>query len=371
MSADSDTPVPAGASPLRFEVTPYQSDGGYSPLGLLVCLGLVFGFAAGLGYLAHFLTSWLPGIEYAVAIGLGFALAGLGSLAGYWAKIRSPAAAGLAGLLGGALTLLAVHYWKYQDGLPALRTDVKHYVWRRMALAGQQQRAGKNKPPFRVREEERGPIPASIARELEPVLRKPVKDDEVNRAVDEAVARFSFWDYMDWKATEGAPLALPKVRKEIRLGHAGSYILWAVEALVIGGIAAGIMALRARRPFCPACNVWKQERPLGRLRLDPPRAVALFTSGTLAELAGEDLARDDGPVQVSVHTCPLCEEEAPADVKLTHVVKTDKDKEQTSELAHLTYPGPAVRVLEALFAPLEPPPDEVTSPTHPADQTHG
>src|SRR5262249_28033162 len=146
-------------------------------------------------------------------------------------------------------------------------------------------------------------VPPQIAAELEPVIRKRIKDGkrvaaagpqakvelgpEINRAIEAAIERFGFWDYLDWKATEGAPLALPKVRKDIRLGHTGSYILWAIEALVAGGIAAGFMGLRSQRPFCTNCTVWKQERELGRLDLAPERAAAVFTSGALAELASE------------------------------------------------------------------------------------
>jgi hypothetical protein len=397
MSGDADAAVPSGASSFRFDVTPYESDGGYSLPALLVCFALVFAFAIGLGYLAHFPDNWLPGIEWVVALGLGFILAGLGCLAVGSTRVRSAGTAGLAGLLGGVLALGAMHYWNYQDYLGTLDGEVKKYVAGQVAFEAVAQ-VGPKGMPIRVNpvlvdpRRTRSVIPDRIAAEVKPVIRKQVeagqlalpalqqalglrKEDpppnlgpEVNAAVAAAIRDFGYWEYLDWRATQGADLALPKVRKNINLGYTGSYILWAVEALIVGAIAAGFMALRSQKPFCTACNLWKEERSLGRLDLDAARAQEIFSSGALAELAGEDLARKDGSLGVTIRVCGRCLEECPVDVRLTQFTKK-KDKEESSELAHLTYPGPALRVLEALLAPLEAPAEgEAGFP--PADHPH-
>jgi hypothetical protein len=382
MSGGAGAAVPPGASSFRFDVTPYESDGGYSLPGLLVCFALVFAFAVGLGYLAHFPDNWLPGIEWVVALVLGFALAGMGCLAVGATRVRSAGLAGLAGLLGGVLALGAMHYWNYQDYLGTLEAEVKRHVGEQVARAVNPPKLPKRmfwppNPPPADPQRGRHAIPDRIAAELQPVIRKRVEaglrggpdlGPEVNAAVAAAVRDFGYWDYLDWRATRGADLALPKVRKNINLGYAGSYILWAVEALIVGGIAAGFMALRAQKPFCAACNLWKEERSLGRLNLDTARALEIFSSGALAELAGEDLARKDGALGVTIRLCGRCREECPVDVRLTQYTKK-KDKEESSELAHLTYPGPALRVLEALFAPVEEPAGgEAGSP--PVDHAH-
>jgi hypothetical protein len=382
MSGDSDATTPPGASPFRFDVTPYQSDGGYSLPGLLFCFALVFAFAVGLGYLAHFPDTWLPGVEWVLALGLGLAMAGLGCLAVGWTRIRSIGMAGLVGFLGGVLALGATHYWNYRAYLDTLDTEVKKYVIGQVAF----EMIPKLPQKGQVRAvnahlvdalRDKHIIPNRITEEVKPVIHKLAKDGkipppvllealfmkkgqpppdlgpEVDQAVAAAVAGFGFWDYLDWKARRGAALALPKVRKDLTLGYTGSYILWGVEAFLAGCIAAGIMAFRSQKPFCAACGVWKEEREMGRLNLNSARAIEVFSSGALAELAGEDLARKDGSLRVSVRVCGRCGEENPIDVKLIQITKNSKGKEETSELAHLTYPGPALRVLEALFAPGE------------------
>jgi hypothetical protein len=366
MNGDAEAAVPPGTSSFRFDVTPYQADGGYSLLGLVLCYALVFAFAVGLGYLAHFPDRWLPGIEWVVAAVLGFSLAGMGWLVVGRTKVRSAGQAGLAGFLGGILALGAMHYWNYQDYLGRLEQEVNQFVANQVIQARNAPKVPKvvifrPLPPLPVGPQRARRIPAQIEEELKPVINQQVQagqagqgGPEVNKAVAAAVAHFGYWDYLDWRATQGAELALPKVRKNITLGYTGSYILWAVEALIVGGIAAGFMVVRALRPFCTECNLWKEQRSLGRLNLDATRAVAVFSSGTLAELAGEDLAQKDGPLGITIRVCGRCLEECPVDVKLTQFTKK-KDKEESSELAHLTYPGPALRVLEALFAPGEEP----------------
>jgi hypothetical protein len=398
MSGAADAIPPPGASRFRFDVTPYESDGGFSLPGLLLCFGLVFGFAIGLGYLAHFPDTWIPGLEWVLALGLGFGLAGLGCLAVGWTGVRNGALAGLAGFLGGILALGAMHYWNYRDHLGDLEAEVKRVVASQVALEMVAQLGPQGLPPgrFHVRIEdikrEKHVIPDRIVEAVKPVIRKqleaqkgdptkllpflqdkkrppPDLGPEVDKAVAATVAGLGYWEYLDWRARRGAALALPKVRKDITLGHSGSYILWAVEALLAGGIAAGFMALRSQKPFCAACGVWKEERELGRLNLRSERAVEVFTSGALAELAGEDLARTDGPLRVTLRVCGRCGEESPIDVKLTQITKNTKNKEETSELAYLTYPGPALRVLEALFAPVEEPALD-TEPSPSPDQPH-
>jgi hypothetical protein len=191
----------------------------------------------------------------------------------------------------------------------------------------------------------------------------PEMDAKPRAALQDAIARFGFFDYLDWKATRGARLTLPKMRKPITLGYTATLIYWAAEALLVGFAAAAVMVLYSRSPYCTACDRWKESRELGRLVLPRDRALEVFGSGAIVALAGENLLNPDGPLRVTVLSCPQCATEAPIEVKLAEVSKNDKDKDTVTELVQLTYPGPALRVLEALFVVPEKPPDKAENKT--------
>src|SRR5262249_17772857 len=116
--------------------------------------------------------------------------------------------------------------------------------------------------------------------------------------------------------------------------------------------------LSSRAPYCTACDYWKQSRELGRLNLSRERALQVFQSGAVVELANESLMQADGPLRVSVLVCPACSPGSPIEGKLAEGTKNDKDKETVTDLVQLTYPGPALRVLEALFVTPAKPMDE-------------
>lgn len=382
MSAGDDrTPAPSSAP--CFETTPYRAEGGFTPNGLTMCVLTLLVTAAILAYPLSFVDAWIPDIEWVLAIGVGFVMAGVGWPTVGWAKLRNTTVALLAGCFAGATAFLAIHYANYERTREHLADDVKRLLPVQVLPANvdpmhQRIQRQLERALFPDKAKNRPAVPAKIAAEVGPILVQqfqagklpplpwaeiaanpdlPAPDlgQEVNGAIAEAVEDFGFCDYLDWKATQGAKLALPKVHKSINVGYTGSYILWSVEALIASLIAGGFLFARAKKPFCPMCETWKLERDFGRLDLPAELAQRIFDIGAIVELAGQDRASRTGPLRVLVAVCSNCAAQSEVDVKLAQVTKDAKGRESTSVLTHRTYPGPALRVLEAIFAPPEAP----------------
>ena len=387
----------SSSSAFRYEVAPYRAPGTFAVPRLLVCLLTVVLLAFGLGWCVHWLDTWLENIEWAWTLGLGFAMGLLGATAVHAARVRHGGLAALLGLVGGGLCLVAMHYWKYRDTLPVY--DDRARAWAVEVVAadlaaranpvgvpGLQRVAPRQTPPSPkphppdriiaialpvIQEQlsagkvDKTLLPKAVdfliggGRTPAPSLGEPIDD-----AVRSAVARFGFLDYMNWKATKGVPLSLPKMHKPIHLGYTGSLIYWGIELLIAGGIAAGIFWGVSQQPACSNCDDWLNGKPIGRLRLEPDRGRQVFTQGTLLDLAGEDLASPDGAVLVKVHTCESCGEEAAIIVQLFQMTKNDRGKDEQSQLTEpLVYPGSALAVLQAM---VEPPPAEPSAAAPPS-----
>jgi hypothetical protein len=90
-------------------------------------------------------------------------------------------------------------------------------------------------------------------------------------------------------------------------------------------------------------------------RLDLPSDFLLraVKTGDIVPLADHDLSRNMGPLVLNVAVCPRCGPDAPVDVQVQQTTLGPRGEKKVHELAHVTYPGEAMRVLDALF---EPPP---------------
>jgi hypothetical protein len=381
MTDEHDPQTPSStSSKLRYEVVPWRSPSTFAVPHLLLLVLAVVLLAFALGWLAQWPDKWLENIEWVWTIALGFAMGLLGALAVHRARLRHGGLAALCGLVGGALAVVAMHYWQYRDTLPHYEAMMRRPAATLFA-AGVVQRA-KQEPRFAFLKLLQVPPPprpvltdhllqslnaaieelVAAANVETPLLEKAIEclrqpdkplPSELTAPADQAahnvIARFGFVDYMDLKATLGVPLSLPKVRQPIILGHTASLIYWSIEMLIAGGIAAGLFYASSQRPACSNCDNWLDEKPLGRLRLNPDRAVNIFQEGMLIDLAGEDLASPDGAVLVQVGTCADCGEEATITVQLFRMVKNDKGKDDKGQLTELLlYPGSALPVLKAM-----------------------
>jgi hypothetical protein len=126
-------------------------------------------------------------------------------------------------------------------------------------------------------------------------------------------------------------------------------------AAAVGGAALAVFGLRSKAsaPFCTDCRTWKVARLSRRLDLTSDFLVKAIKTGDIVPLADHDLSRNTGPLVLNVAVCPRCGPDAPVDVQVQQTTVGPRGEKKVHELAHVTYPGEAMRVLDALF---EPPP---------------
>jgi hypothetical protein len=286
---------------LRLEAVPYEPDGGFHPLGLLMVFASVMLAAIGLGYAVSWVGQWFY-IILLFPFLIGVVLGICGAIGIYIGNVRNLPLATLAGLFGGCLAMFATHYFDYE---------------RFLARTAQQK--------------------------VDPLKKGQVRMPQVNRQDD------TIFDYLDRRAKDGIPVQFKRIH--FNLGYIGSYIYWIVEILIVGVLALAIMRGCAADPFCAQCQSWKEKRSLGTLTMAPETAVGIFRTGEVVRLADDDFPRGEGQINVTAWVCNDCGSEAPVDIKLDQVTKNAKNEEEVTELAYLTYPGKALPVLNSLFAP--------------------
>ena len=221
----------------RFSPEDYKAEGGFTLLGVPVLLAALCAAAVGLGWLASFIGQWF----YLIAvfpIGIGVGLAGVGLLVGQLVKMRNPLIAGLFGMIGSAVALVAMHYFDYQ----------------------------------RVIAE--GPVPG----------------------VD------SLLNYLHASATVGVTINGGHGGKGgINLGYIGSWIYWGAELVLVALMATFGMVAAAAEPFCSACNSWKKERKLGQLNPREGDVAALLREGEIERLKNHDPSPIQGELFLHVN----------------------------------------------------------------------
>jgi hypothetical protein len=295
----------AGTRPLRpslrLEAVPYEPDGGFPPHGLLVVFGCLMLAAVGLGYAVSWVRQWFY-IILLFPFLIGVVLGVVGAIGIYLGNIRNLPLATFAGLFGGCLAILSVHYFDYERFL------------------------------------------------AKPVQEKadPAKKGLV-RVVQANPRDATFFDYLDQRARKGIPVHFRRLH--FNLGYVGSYIYWIVEVLIVAILVVAIMRGCAADPFCAQCQSWKEKRTLGTLTMAPETAVHIFTEGEVVRLADHDFPHGEGQINITAWVCKDCGPGAPVDLKVDQVTKNAKNEEEIAELAYLTYPGKALPVLGSLFAP--------------------
>lgn len=292
MTPESASPPPSFP---RFETMPYRPDGGFSPAGsaFMVCAAVVSGLI--LGLIASVIGQWFYLVlVFPVAIGIGMGAVCVFAI--QFGKVRSPMVAGLAGFLGGCMAMFTMHYGDYQRFL------------------------GEFEQQF-------------------PGIRQ----------------RMTFVDFMDLQATQGVTIGKATAGNKDRgmnLGYTGSLIYWLVEALIVAGIAFAMARSSAAEPFCRQCRDWKEARTLGGVSIVPETATQALNAGDLSVLY-HHLQKPDGTAPTCVFQAAVCKDcgaSATVDVKVSTATQNDKGEVQLAELAHVTYPGEALAVFEAVFA---------------------
>jgi hypothetical protein len=290
-----DTIRPGRKSATGFDPVPYVPDGGVAAYGiplLLVTVGLA---STILAVSAALIGQWLYPIVL-MPIGIGFGLYGAGYLAIRLGKVRSRLVGALAGLFGGLLTILLLHYSFYVHALIEAPT-------------------------------------------LGPAERIAL-----------AMSPGAFVHFIDAQAQDGVRImsnnGLPK-NQESNLGYVGSYIYWGGELLMVAGIALAGMMLAAARPYCGRCQRWKQPHILGALAAPGPSVVAVLKEGRVDALA-ECQPAPGAPCVLTAAVCPVCSK-GDIDVKLEHVIGAGNSKRKRC-LVHVTYPRGALPALQAALS---------------------
>jgi predicted Zn finger-like uncharacterized protein len=314
--------VPAPAEPgvevPLFEVEPYKPVNGWNPSGVTMMAATAMIGAITLGFLASFIGQFFY-LVFIFPVGIGIALGLAIGGAAKFGKVHHPIVAGIVGLFGGVLAMTTVHYFDYQRALDELA---------KQPAAPPPQFANPRNPRF--------------AQQAAPAPQPPAVQP-------------TFFDYMDAAATAGVTIGKPG-QQGINLGYTGSVIYWLLEMVGVAVIVFVVGLAIAAEPFCVGCDVWKQKLKLGAVPHDGVTATAALSSGNLAPLLAEVPAEDGSFVRVTAAVCPKCGTDGVIDVKLEQVVHNAKGEAGASQLAHVSYPGEAMAVFEALCRPEPAPP---------------
>jgi ribosomal protein S27AE len=306
------------ASIVQFPVSLYRPSGVFSwkaiatVLGVSVMAGTLIGFAVGFVHTFFYLVLLFPLL-------VGIATGKLAAAAVRAARLRNPIVAGLCALFGGAIAMPIVHGYGYLD-LQRARAQLD-------------------------------PEALATAMGMSPdALPADVKASGVTPEAIRTARVTSLPLYFDLQAHEGVRIGRSGWL-DIRLGHAGSYVYWALELLLAAAVAFALAYRAAAAPFCERCGRWMAERRLGGVRAPADEAVEALRAGDLDRLhpspptAGRE-------IRLTMASCPQCGTTSAMTLRLDRV-RVGRDGKETASprtLAHATYPGEAIPVVEDLFA---------------------
>jgi hypothetical protein len=312
-------------------VRPYAADGEFSFIGLLTLTLLACVTGVVVGALAGWLSQWF----FVVAIFpllMGAAIGGVGAYGVKASKARLPFLCGAAGLLGGCVAVLAMHeveYLRFEREMSEIDESVRQVA--------------RDFDELQTRREE-----------LDPEFRKLLDHLQKEPEIRAALAVDGLLQHLDLKARRGVEIGRSSARagqKRMNLGYTGSYIYWAVELLLIAGVAYFVMNDAAAKPFCSACESWKAERHLGTFAGSPPATRPALEEGNLTGLV--EMAGAGDPITATLFECPQCAAQAPVDVRLEHIIVNKKGETSKKKLCQVTLPGEALVPLEQAFAAAE------------------
>lgn len=339
MSLDAPAPPPPDVRlPQSFTVREYTPDGGISFGGALQLVGFLGLAGIILGAIASFVSRFFyMVILFPIAIGLCVGWVGKRCITAF--RIRRPRTCGVAGFIAGCLAMLSMHHFDYQHWQSTLEADVAAAGAELTSLQAVARDADRIKSdPSAIPEGDRADVLEFIA-ELDdnPELRRALLVDSV-------------WSYIDFAAHQGVELKRGGGGGNgVNLGYVGSYIYWGIEALIVAGVAFGVMAGQAGQPFCSACDAWKVGQTLGPLS-QPTHVRAALDDGVL-NLFTLDPADTGDKVQVTLFRCPHCDDAGDVDVRLEQLTLNSKGELQTKQILQVTYPGDAYEALVAACSP--------------------
>jgi hypothetical protein len=138
------------------------------------------------------------------------------------------------------------------------------------------------------------------------------------------------------------------------LGQSGD-LQWIVTggSTILGGLGGGAIGwFSVGRNACPRCGQRRRQRVLGSILRDRPSACDALQAGDLAALRA--LSPEGEPIFISVGICRRCQVAAPIDVLFSTADPTQRGTDEPQRLAHVVYPGAALRAFERLCRPTRP-----------------
>ena len=303
---------------------PYVPDGSVDGTGLVLlsAAGVAAGVVTGLAF--GYASQWFYAIIL-FPILIGMVVGAMQKCVVRWVKIRNTLASGLAGLIAGMSAVVAMHY-----------VDYEYFQRERTEVAAEWQE-------FYATAEQDGYTPAEIAE-----IRQEYKNDpEVisMQAVD------SFPSYVDWSARQGVELSSTRSSgaesKPTNLGYVGSYIYWALDALIIAAMTIYFTRDQAAMPFCTECNRWKEEVVMGRLVANPRLITHALQGGHLSELSTITYGTRHLS-ELSLHLCGQCQDSNDLVVQVKEITY-NKGQEVKSDKGRFRCAESAVEELNKLF----------------------
>jgi hypothetical protein len=295
IAPDSLPPAPAATprqAPPRFDAEPFRPDGVAPFSGLALLLAGFALTATALGFVLSFVGQWVY-VPIVFPMIAGALLGGAGRVLVRAGKVRSQVVAGTIGGLGGLGMMFSMHYF---DCLIALN----FINWQAVT-------------------------PAVVFR------------------------------YIDLVAKVGVVIG-EDGNNGFNLGYVGSYIYFAVEAVLAAAFAFVLTKGAAAVPFCRACNLWKQPRTLAGLPHVPPAvAVEALRAGALLDLLDTGTPTAGGhPLNLKASVCPRCGGDGSVVAGVERITVDSRGRRNVKVIGQYVYPGQVLALVEQ-YAPQHPP----------------
>jgi hypothetical protein len=110
----------------------------------------------------------------------------------------------------------------------------------------------------------------------------------------------------------------------IKLGYAGSFAYWLLEAVLIASVAGTLLWFKRSKPLCVQCNEWRSERTLGSVFVDAKRVADLIQQGNFDALKFE--TSSERATELKIYRCPECCSIDSGVLEVVNVDESDKSK---------------------------------------------
>jgi hypothetical protein len=167
-----------------------------------------------------------------------------------------------------------------------------------------------------------------------------IAEKNAGASIDDIAGDFTFARWLDARRRVGWTMSsshsTPSRRNSPDISGAGVLVVWAVEALVLVGLAVLVVDTEAQKPYCEGCGRWCTPKPLalaGLSRVDVAQAVQM---GDLMPLVDIAVRADGDPARSLVLTGNVCEScSDTAFLSVDEKTTTQRKKQTSTKTVHL------------------------------------